>query len=206
MVQLTGLFHGGNKPSEYFLRSLDSVLPEFDHQTREYTKRTPEPLGGHSVPTSVATSITSQVDYESPQGIADGSLLKGKKRATNDSHPLRKSRRWASPALDPKGCPQPVTQELYPESSVTIVSVQLINDTIRYLEKISSPLTDSRRGSSGGWASMEFTARVLQGKYTDILLTNKMNLEDLDQRQPGEMQALPQCPKCSAADEEKLYD
>lgn len=141
------------------------------------------------MPTSVATSIAS-LDYESCQDIADGIdddcyLLKRKKRATNISPPLRNRRRRTNPASDPDGCLQPVRQERYPESCVTIISIQLIKDTIRHLETISSHLADSSRGSSREWTSMLPTTQLLQAKHKEVLMAKEMSLGILKGCPPG---------------------
>ncbi|KAJ5346761.1 uncharacterized protein N7506_000014 [Penicillium brevicompactum] len=206
------LFHGGNESAENFRR----VVSQFTHRNRGHISQVLQPAVDQSttsvateVATSVAPSLASPGSYTLPP-IAiktenpDFPPLIAKKRAAKSSSLPRKQRRHSySISQKPDN-----SQEMHRKSplNLTTVSIEIVNDTIQYLQILSDRILVSDTISSREWATMYLATRLLQSRYKEIIARKEVEpgtVSDLDPAptQPGE-----KCRQCAAVYKERLYD
>ncbi|KAJ5348518.1 uncharacterized protein N7506_001771 [Penicillium brevicompactum] len=206
------IWQTGNESAENFRR----VVGQFTHGNRGHISQVLQPAVDQSttsvateVATSVATSLASPGSYTLPP-IAiktenqDSLPTNGKKRAAESSSLPRKQRRhsYCTPQKPDN------SQGMHPKRplNLTTVSVEMVNDTIQYLQMLSDRILVSDTISSREWATMHLATRLLQSRYEEIIARKEVEpgtVSDLDPAptQPGE-----KCRQCAAVYEERLYD
>ena len=206
------LFHGGNESAENFRR----VVGQFTHGNHGHTSQALQPSVNQStgsvateVATSVAISLASPGSYTLPPTAIkaenqDFPPLNAKKRAAESSFLPRKQRRHSYSISHKPGRSQPIHRKS--PSSLTTVSIEMVNDTIQYLQTLSDRILIFDTISSREWATMHLATRLLQSRYEDIIAREKMETDAVSDFNSAPTQQEEKCRKCAAADEERLYD
>ncbi|CRL27407.1 unnamed protein product [Penicillium camemberti] len=202
----------GNESAENFRR----VVGQFTHGNRGHTSQVLQPSVDQptgSVPTEVATSVaTSLASPESytlpPIAIKaenqDFSPTNAKRRAAKSSSLPRKQRRISYSASQKPGRSQLMHRKSPP--SLTIVSTEMLNDTIQYLQTLSDRILTFDTISSREWATMHLATRLLQSRYEEIIARKEVETDAVSDLDPAPAQPGEKCRQCAAVDEERLYD
>ncbi|CAG7935651.1 unnamed protein product [Penicillium salamii] len=205
------IWQTGNESAENFRR----VVGQFTHGNRGHISQVLQPAVDQSttsvateVATSVATSVASPGSYTLPPIVIktenpDFPPLIAKRAAESSSLPRKKRRHSYSISQKPDN-----SQGMHRKSplNLTTVSVEMVNDTIQYLQMLSDRILVSDTISSREWATMHLATRLLQSRYEEIIARKEAEpgtVSDLDTAptQPGE-----KCRQCAAVYEERLYD
>ena len=133
-------------------------------------------------------------------------LNAGKRVADFPTFP-QEQRQRSSSASEIHGGSQRATQEMHRKTSLTTtIGRKLIIDTIQYLQTISDRILISDTIPCTEWATMHLAMQFLQSRYEDIIAGEEMESNAVSESTFPPTQPEEKCRKCTAADEEKLYD
>ncbi|CDM38466.1 unnamed protein product [Penicillium roqueforti FM164] len=188
------------------------VFSQFIDENRGHTSQVLQPCinqSTRSVATEVATSVTSPRDYILPRSATKAEIhklppLNTKKRAAAASSlPQKRHRHSHSPPQIPDSSRLVYRKRL---PSLTKVSRQMVNDTIQYLQTLSDHILISDTILPREWATIHLATQLLQSRYQEIIAKEEIETDTVSDFDFPPTQPEEKCRKCTATEEERLYD
>ena len=198
---LTSIFHGGKKSGENFRQ----VVGQFIHGDRGNANQVSQPSVDRSLSDSVATTVATSVATFLASSRDSKSPESGMKAGNQDLPPLEGNKRAPeSSTLSRKLATQEIQQKRLPR--VTAISTTMINDTIQYLQAVSDHISASDTIFFKEWAKMHLAAQLLLSRYEDIIARERIQTHGVLDCFSSQTGPEDKCPRCVAADEERLHD
>ncbi|CAG8393820.1 unnamed protein product [Penicillium salamii] len=196
-IDLHSKLISGNESTENFHR----IVGQFTHRNRGHTSQVLQPSLNQStgsVATEVATSVATSLASPGSNTLPPIAIktedqycpsLNAKKKAAESSFLSRKQRRHSYSISQKPGRSQLMHRKSPP--SLTTVSIEMVNDTIQYLQTLSDRILISDTIPSREWDTMHLATRLLQSRYEEVISRKEMETDAVSDfnsapTQPGE--------------------